>query len=268
FDLLPLHVNIKEIENCLEDVLEIPYHEIQDIYPATPMQAGLLSSMIQVSSEYVVQQIWEIDGNCDIQLLQKAWSKVVENHSILRTAFCSTSDGMYQLVLTKDFTNWNILKDCSPVQEKQRIEEFILHDRAIGFELKNKSFVRFNTMNRTILIQTMHHSIIDGWSSGIIFNDWIKAYKGQILNSSTQFRAYVEHFLFKDMSCTENFWTQSFSKVTSTTDLPFLQRSKESNQLYNTFDILIELNMDKFSNIQKTLGITANTIFRAAWALV
>ena len=61
---------------------------IQDIYPLSPMQSGLLFHTIYApkSDAYFVQTIFELE-EVNNEALRKAWQKVSDHYPILRTGF-------------------------------------------------------------------------------------------------------------------------------------------------------------------------------------
>ena len=66
---------------------------IEDIYPLSPMQQGILFHALNSPGvgTYVEQIHWTWHGALDVGALQRAWERVVERHSVLRTAFMNGS---------------------------------------------------------------------------------------------------------------------------------------------------------------------------------
>lgn len=94
----------KELE---EIIVEYGEEEIEDIYPLSPLQEGLLSHAIRYpnSDEYFVQTAYDILGEIDVDTYIEAWNKAIQDNSILRTAF-----------------NWNKSEFSSNCQEKRGTE--------------------------------------------------------------------------------------------------------------------------------------------------
>ncbi|MGD1922414.1 MAG: condensation domain-containing protein, partial [Pleurocapsa sp.] len=63
--------------------------KIQDIYPLSPMQQGMLfhSLLEPDSGAYIIQTSFELHGHIDIPAFARSWQQLVNRHSILRTAF-------------------------------------------------------------------------------------------------------------------------------------------------------------------------------------
>ena len=62
-------------------------NKIQNIYPLSPMQAGLLFQSLYApnSDAYFVQSIFELEREVDVNALRSAWQAVSNHHPVLRT---------------------------------------------------------------------------------------------------------------------------------------------------------------------------------------
>jgi len=64
--------------------------EIQAIYALTPMQQGILFHSLQEESQsgmYLIQYVFELQGELDLEHFRRAWQAVCDRYSILRTMF-------------------------------------------------------------------------------------------------------------------------------------------------------------------------------------
>ncbi|HVR97504.1 MAG TPA: amino acid adenylation domain-containing protein, partial [Thermoanaerobaculia bacterium] len=60
---------------------------LDDAYPLSPLQEGLLYHALHDSGLYV-QQMWcAIDGELDVAAFEEAWRRLTERHAVLRTSF-------------------------------------------------------------------------------------------------------------------------------------------------------------------------------------
>ena len=62
---------------------------IQDVYPLSPLQEGMLFHSLYApeSGVYVEQLSCELLGPLDVAAFERAWGRVIERHAILRTAW-------------------------------------------------------------------------------------------------------------------------------------------------------------------------------------
>jgi len=113
---------------------------VEDIYPLSPMQRGMLLHTLQDSSGdmYLQQDVYIVDGHLDTNLLIEAWQQVFAAHPALRTSF--QWDGLDQplQVVHRTVTPPTRLEDWrgQPEEEQQqRLDELLSKDRASGFDL-------------------------------------------------------------------------------------------------------------------------------------
>ncbi|MFE0813038.1 condensation domain-containing protein, partial [Streptomyces sp. NPDC058848] len=84
--LTPSDVPLAGLTQAELDALPVPAHEIEDLYPLSPMQQGMLFHSLQVPELYVTQILVDVDG-LDAGRFARAWEAAVEAHAILRTGF-------------------------------------------------------------------------------------------------------------------------------------------------------------------------------------
>ncbi|CAK4708602.1 unnamed protein product, partial [Aphanomyces euteiches] len=102
---------VKAVESEMMSTLDLRPIDVEDIYPVTPLQAGILSIMMQDPSEYVLQNIFDIHGDFDFSRLQQAWMALSLDLAFLRTVFVSTAHGLFQALARNDFSQWNMLDE-------------------------------------------------------------------------------------------------------------------------------------------------------------
>jgi non-ribosomal peptide synthase protein (TIGR01720 family) len=141
---------VEECEMLIQSVFGLSSDSIDDIYPATALQKGFISAMMQNPSEYTVQQAMDLQGDINMEELRQAWLKVAEIHPILRTIFISTRSGIVQAVTKDDHSTWTVLGDIWPTDDtglKEVTAKFMNDDRKKGFTMQSKSFNRFTFAN-------------------------------------------------------------------------------------------------------------------------
>src|SRR3990167_7092530 len=179
---------------------------IQDAYPLSPMQSGLLFQTLYApeSDAYFVQSIFELEGKIDISALRMAWQKVSDHHPILRTGFVwQNLEIPLQYVLESaevpfEIEDW---QDLEKTDQDQKLEDFIKYDRKKGFDLNKAPLFRITLIQcattKNYLVWSQHHTLTDGWCLSIILGDVLKAYenlrqeRGIQLISRRPYRDYI-----------------------------------------------------------------------------
>lgn len=102
---LPLSlVTQVEISAVLDEVrcLGLAVEDVEDIYPATATQFGMLLDTEQKKETWVARDVWELPFDLDQERLRAAWESVVQRNPILRTRIVPVSTAScqaYQVVL-------------------------------------------------------------------------------------------------------------------------------------------------------------------------
>jgi hypothetical protein len=142
--LVPTHWNRDVIVQAIRERLNgrNDLSIVEDVFPITPLQVGILSAMMKDKSQYIVQIAWKLNGNVDLDRLRKAWKDIVMTHSILRTVFLSLPDGLLQVVLKEDYSSWKKLSEWDVGNFQHQLETLFAQDRALGYEITDLSYCR------------------------------------------------------------------------------------------------------------------------------
>ncbi|KAJ3115232.1 hypothetical protein HK100_001422, partial [Physocladia obscura] len=248
--------------------------ETVDIYPATALQQIFLLGLMQGQSEYTNSFIFDLKGEIDISRFKYAWNQVVLTHDILRTVFVSTTSGIMQAVLKSDNTDWVELipwkdSEVDILTTKQKNVEL---ER--NFSMHSNSFFRISyakindTSNNHIRVfLTSHHSVVDGWSMGIIMSDLRMACEGAcLIKPAASFHQFIEFVLTKSTQETEIFWKSSLNGFD---DLESLTSMSEKHLFKNVGEHGTKNLVLSLASYKRMLppNVTMSTFCRVAWAL-
>ncbi|WP_372084535.1 non-ribosomal peptide synthase/polyketide synthase [Tistrella mobilis] len=151
-----------------------PFDAVEDVYPATPLQQGLLFHARTGARDglYVNQLRITIDGPVDRTALADAWQAAVARHPILRTRFEWRHGGEALQVVQRSATALVTEEDhglADIAAHEARLAAWRAEDLARGFDLTHAPLARLAILHRPDggrdLIWTVHHVITDGWST-------------------------------------------------------------------------------------------------------
>ncbi|WP_323739340.1 condensation domain-containing protein, partial [Candidatus Trichorickettsia mobilis] len=258
---------------------------IQDLYPLSPIQSGFLFQHLYApqSDAYFVQSVFLINGVIDHNLLKLAWQKIIDTYSILRTGFVWQNLEMpFQYVLKSIKIEFNSLdwQNFSDIEQEARLKDFIKQDRKKGFDLNNVPLIRIHLIqknsNSYYLVWSNHHILLDGWSSSIVFQNFLKLYKA--LNSNQEFlikedkpyRDYIAWLQKQDLTKAEQFWKQYLFSIEKPTYLSFKHLIKEKqNQDYSFYSEILSLNeTERIKSFAQKHSLTLNTVLQGAVTIV
>ncbi|WP_395683090.1 amino acid adenylation domain-containing protein, partial [Inquilinus sp.] len=255
------------------DALPVPAVEIEDLYPLSPMQQGMLFHSLQMPELYVTQIRVDVDG-LDAGRFARAWEAAVESHAILRTGFLGQDDRPLQLVRRRV---------PSPVQQldwrgkpdlDQALAELSASDRARGFDLAAPPLLRVllvrTAEDRHRLILTSHHLLLDGWSTSRLIGEVLTRYHGKTPSlPSGRYRDYIAWLGQRDQAADQSFWRERLSGVEEPTLLasalpaPVPEAGHDSRKLR-----LDAAATDALKAFARREHVTLNTVVQGAWALL
>ena len=262
---------------------DIPH--IENIYPLSPMQSGLLFQTLYApeSDAYFVQSIFELEGEIDVSALIKAWQVVSNHHPILRTGFAwQDGDSPLQYVLESAEVSFEVecWKDLTKTEQDQKLEAFIKADRQNRFNLTKAPLFRVTLIqcssNRYCLIWSQHHILTDGWSTLIILGDVFKAYealkqgKEVQLTSRPPYRNYIAWLQEQDLDKAEAFWKDYLASLEGPTQLSFSNIIEENQEKdYDAYSCAFSVEeTQEIKAFAQQHGLTLNTVIQGAVGLV
>ncbi|KAF4811106.1 Nonribosomal peptide synthase chyA [Colletotrichum siamense] len=187
------------IPAILEEV-GLSREKIEDIYPATHIQAGLIALTAQHSGAYIGSYTWPIRHDISVAKLKQAWEKVWQMNPVLRTRLLQGSEGIFQVVTESGCDiPWTMVDD---VDESSLSVE-------IAVDVKSP-LVRLYLSKEAFRLD-IHHALFDEWSLDLILEQVDKAYAGQSL-PYRPFSPFVQNLLTQEQNvAADEFWRESFA---------------------------------------------------------
>ncbi len=142
----------------------------------------ILSNFKHGSEAYNVSNVFEIEGELNVEAFKRAFDTVIERHEILRTVFADIDGEPKQKILSSKESGFKIIeKDLrNNKNAEQIIKKWIEDDALMPFDLKNGPLIRavlFRDEEKFILVFNIHHIISDGWSKGIFIKEILHLYE-------------------------------------------------------------------------------------------
>ncbi len=260
---------------------------VEDIYPLSPLQRGLLFHTLYApgSGVYFEQFTRTIRGNFNVLAFKQAIELLVENNPILRTAFIWEGlDEPLQVVYKKVKLPWDEhdWRGLSSQEQETALESFLQSDRAEGFKLSKAPLMRFiliRSAEETYhLIWSHHHALLDGWSMPLLIKELFTIYRSlcqgeePAIERRRPYRDYIEWLQNQDLSKAEQFWRQALRGFDTASRLPLDEahghRSEES-RAYTSREIeLTEGSTAVLKSFARQHRLTLSTVLQGAWAIL
>ncbi|KAE8351820.1 hypothetical protein BDV28DRAFT_149612 [Aspergillus coremiiformis] len=151
----------------------LPVRLIEDVYPCTPLQQGLMSDTMRDSGAFIANLALSLPSEINLERLHAAWTAVAKAHPILRTRMVlSPSHGLLQVVVREDI-RWTVSNDPGARHLTVAVGQPLVH-LVLCRDQEGKH-------DGTHLYLLIHHSVYDGWSLPLIFAEVEDAYHGRPL---------------------------------------------------------------------------------------
>jgi amino acid adenylation domain-containing protein len=261
---------------------------IVDIYPLTPIQAGILFHCLHDGRPalYCGQIVLAVEGALDMAAYQRAWERTIDRHSVLRTLILSDlPDKPLQVVLESvelpfEFQDW---RDIAMEFQAERIRHFMTQDQERGFNLAQAPLTRITVIQLAErayrIVWTQHHIVLDGWSVPILLREVEAQYHALVSGESLHlaqprpFREFVEYVAGQDQHAAENFWRghlQGFDGPSSLSELALTRREIPARpSTFGEVELCLPLELtNALIQRARSIKVTLNTLIQAAWALL
>src|SRR5262249_38518253 len=151
--------------------------KVQDIYPLSPMQQGLLFHSLYEPGRgtYYDQMSCRIEGELKVEAFKRAWQSVVDRHTVLRTSFVweglkeplQVVESGLKLVFREE--DW---RGITPGEQSRKLEELLRQEREQGFELAKGPLMKLGLAQVAeegyYFVWDSHHILFDGWCRELI----------------------------------------------------------------------------------------------------
>jgi amino acid adenylation domain-containing protein len=227
---------------------------VEDIYPCTPLQQGLMALSMRHAGAYVGQHVLRLPASLDLGRFKAAWTFAFESNAILRTRIISDESGGLLQVVVKQDLEWEHAHD---------LDEYLRKDYETPVEFGG-SMTRFalaiNEAGDRYFIWTAHHATYDAWSLSLMWRIVERIYLGEPVTRSVSYNTFIKVLGDIDFDAAAGFWTKYLSQAEAV-QFPKLPSPSYVAQVSQSraYRARIPSRVDS--------DITLPTILRAAWAL-
>ncbi|HKN51653.1 MAG TPA: amino acid adenylation domain-containing protein, partial [Amycolatopsis sp.] len=260
--------------------------DVEDIYPLTPLQAGMVfHSLVDTgSTAYFDQFRIRMTGVSDPRALGEAWQRLVDRTPVLRSSI--VWDGVeepLQIVhravrVPIECHDWRALSD---EDRKVALERILAEDEAAGMDLTAAPLMRLQiariTDDEVQLVWTSHHVLLEGWSTAQAFAEVCEHYAAIVQGRRAElvprrpFRDYIAWLAAQDRGEAERYWRGALEGFDAPTPLPYDRPAVEAHRAESSETVLIELPPEESRRVHemaKRAALTVNTVVQGAWALL
>ncbi|WEJ04084.1 non-ribosomal peptide synthetase [Pseudomonas sp. FJ2-5-13] len=288
--LTPSDFPLAHLTQVQLDALPVPASAIEDVYPLTPMQEGLLlHTLLEPGTGlYYMQDRYRINSALDPERFAQAWQAVIARHEALRASFCwNVGEDMLQVIHKPGSTPIEYLDWSADPQDEQepRLQALLKAEREAGFDLLNQAPFHLRLIRvgeaRYWFMMSNHHILIDAWCRSLLMNDFFDIYtalgEGHDAQLATppRYRDYIAWLQRQNLNEARQWWQQNlqgFERATPIpSDRPFLREHAGGSGGMVVGDCYTRLDARDGAQLRELAQahqLTVNTFAQAAWALV
>ena len=256
FSLIPSDWNETSARVEAAKLCDTELENIEDIYPCTPLQEGLMALSAKFLDAYVAQRVVELPAHL-IDRLMDAIGRIAQDAPILRTRIVNISSrGLFQVVLK----NGQLQRDHGT-----HLAAYLKLDQAEPMELGKALFRYSATYNpendKGQVTITAHHAVYDGWSMPLVLERVNCAFRGSAIPRPVSFKHFIKHFTHLDTSITQQYWSTRLQGA-SPHQFPPLPHKGYVTRADSLLEHYVNVAPDSHSKF------TIATMIRGAWGLV
>lgn len=263
------------------NALPVPAGDLEDAYPLSPMQQGMVfhSRLAPGSASYINQLQIRLEG-LQTDAFAAAWQAAVQRHAILRTSF-DWRDGAPPLQLVHREVPQALRQFDWRERVRQHgaivVSQLARDERAQGFDLARAPLQRVALVqiadDAWQLIWTVHHALLDGWSSAQLIGEILQSYLSGAPDAGSatpRFRDYIAWLQTHRPRDVESFWRERLGAFESPTQLhEAVLRTTAPAPGYGERTFRVDAaSTQAWQRAARSRRLTVNTLIQGAWTLL
>ncbi|RZT39145.1 non-ribosomal peptide synthetase [Cupriavidus agavae] len=255
------------------DALGLDAAQVHDLYPLSPMQAGMLFHCLYApdGSAYTNQLRVDVAG-LDPARFIAAWNAALARHDSLRSGFLPRGEQPLQWV-ARDVPLPVIAEDWTG-RNAAEIDTFARAQLAQRFDLAHPPLMRLALLrtgaDQHHLVWTVHHLLLDGWSTAQLLGEVLRHYAGEPpAPAGGRFADYIGWLQARDTTASETFWRATLQPLDEPTRLMAALPAPASGEGHTEQHLLLDAaETAALATFARNQKVTLNTLVQAAWLLV
>lgn len=265
------------------DALVTAYGDLDDIFPLTPIQQGMLyHSLLRPDSyHYQDQQELIVQGEVDVSSILSSWDDVVTRHPLLRAAVVWRGVPQPVHVVRRGRARSPRVYDWRgrPTEDISRdLRELAARDRAEPFDMSEAAPIRLTLVHvapeRLIVFMTYHHLLLDGWSVARMLKELLSRYRSRRAGDDTgvtqavSYRRYVEWLGGRDQDSARRHWREMFGDGADHASPALTQGDADGSGTGTVEKTLSPTVSDGLRRLAANCRVTLGTVALAAWGIL
>jgi amino acid adenylation domain-containing protein/non-ribosomal peptide synthase protein (TIGR01720 family) len=300
--LTPSDVPLAGLTQSVLDALPLPASEIEDVYPLSPVQRGILLHSLRSPALHVTQIQVEVEG-LDAKRFARSWEAAAQAHAVLRTGLLWQGEKPLLLVRQRVPSPVAQLDWLGALEgdesgdsgelDDDRIARLARQEREHVADLTSPPLTRVLVVrlsgDRYRLVLSSHQLLLDGLSMSRLIGEVLTRYHGGVpAVPAGRYRDYIAWLAQRDHAADQSFWRGVLAGVEAPTLLaaalsapglesgpavpseqaapgPATVGEPAYGRVKRRLDRTVSEALKAFAHRE---GVTVNTVVQGAWTLL
>ncbi|ATO50304.1 non-ribosomal peptide synthetase [Brevibacillus laterosporus DSM 25] len=259
--------------------------DVKDIYSLSPMQRGMLFHTLKDKENlaYFDQTTFQIEGEICVESLEKSFNELIRKYDVLRTIFLYQKLKEPMQVVLKERTASIYYEDFSKKSELDKTKSLRAakqRDRDEGFDLSRDILMRLSLLKvapkQYELVISSHHIIIDGWCTGILYQDLFYFYQCFVANKpiptekAIPYSRYIRWLEEQDEEEAKTYWSNYLQDFEGASVIP-KENSKGEKEVCIIDKVTFHFDKklsEELVQVAKASQVTISTLFQTMWGIL
>ena len=243
-----------------------PRDIVTDVYACTPLQSSMLTQTLASDGAlYFHHHSFRLARHIDLRKMKHAWAHLTVKTEILRTTFhYSHAENLWlAAVHQENVAAWSEQDVTMSLSDSLTdITKCIVIHEEVDFERPPWKITILKTATEIVFVLSMHHSLYDGESISLLFEDLARLYQGNDLPQRPPF-SDAARVISKSDTDAEEFWLQQLDGFRSG---GVYHSQKATNPGMIEVEIILKMNIESVLRCCKDIGVTTQTVALLAYA--
>ena len=238
---------------------------VTDVYACTPLQSSMLTQTLGSDGRlYFHHHAVRLADHIDLPRLKQAWECLTVKTEILRTSFhFSSAVNLWLAAVHQESPNTWEERDIRTSMSNSLIDitKLSLFYEEADFGKPPGKTTILKAITETVFVISMHHSLYDGTSINLLFQDLARLYEGIDLPQRAPF-SDAARAISKSNTAADEFWLPNLSGFVNSEVSPS-QKATETEMI--EIGTTLKMNAEIILRGCKGLGVTIQTVALLAY---
>ncbi|PVH90242.1 condensation-domain-containing protein, partial [Periconia macrospinosa] len=236
-----------------------PEEEIQDVYPTTALQEGLMMLAVKQPGSYLTTSTIKLAAGVDVGRFQAAWEQTLDVCELLRTRIVHCGSQTLQAVI-RTKAKWQYATTLATYAQQVR-------DLRMTYGSPLCQYWLLDQGTQKVFGIAIHHAIYDAWSLRLILQTVAKLYNGQevLPMQLVPYTGLIQYITRLDRAKSGEYWRKQLNGA-SPSSIAFMEGTPSPADGAGSESLMHKIGFQIDSTVPVT--ITGASVLRAAWAIV